>query len=842
MDTPSFVRKPVSTDAVETSLRSISQYVATITFGFLPLLFIPIAFMPLDYGKVIIALSATVLAIMFAALANLRSGSITIAAPWALLGLWLVAGIGVLAAIFSGDVTDAMVGDLFEVNSAIFLLLLALVASVTTLVQFTKVSIMRLYMFLTVSAGVLSLYHVSRLVFGPEFLSLGLFTGQVSTAIGSWNDLGLFFGLSILLCMVALEQLPLTRSGRITFTVGIVFSLLMLMVINFSAVWWVLGIVSLVMLMYGLVRDRFAEPTLGLEQSSASNSLQSILTSLAVFIVSLVFILAGGPLGGVVSQITGVSHLEVRPSFTATTEIARSVYSENAFFGIGPNKFVDAWRLYKNPAINQTIFWDTDFRGGNGYITSHLVTTGILGTLAWLLFLGLFIYAGFRMLFKTVHADRFWYFIGSSAFVGALYLWGMSLVYLPGATILIIAALFTAIMFAAYVEIVGAPSFVLNAQGNKRMAVVLVGVVMVIVIASASVLYYVGRHYSAVYTYAQAISSAIPGVTTLTDVELQIARAFELYPNDTYARQVANYQLAKIDALLALTEPTPEEQQEFQAAVVNGVNSAQRAVELDPTDAINWAILGRVYSVLVAAGETEVIQRAEEAFATARELAPQNPQLPLLQAQLQVRAQNIERARELVGEAIALKPNFTEALNFLTQIEVAEGRTEEAIAATRSIINIEPNNPARYYQLAILLSASGDLPGSTAALERAVALNTNYANARYLLALAYAQAERTDDALEQLRVVLELNPDNQAVLSLISQLESGEFTPTATPAGSVNEPATVSSSDTEVTATEAPDTSLISPVNAVPESNDTPAEEVAEDAAVAEDSAETTEE
>lgn len=816
MEQTSFIRQ--QGDKVESTLQGISEHIITIVFGFLPIIFIPIAFIPLDYGKVTVIIAALALAVIFFSLSILRSGSLKVATPPALIALWAVAGVASLSALFSGDTSDAFLGDLIEVNTAVFLLLLAFIGSLSSLVRLNKMSIMRLYIYLTGSAALLGVFHVSRVVFGPDFLSLGLFTSSVSTTVGSWNDLGLFFGLSILLSMVALEQLPLTKWGRIVFSIGILLSLAMLSVINFSAVWWILGLVSLVMLMYGLVRDRFSD-SLAVGEKSVS-SLQSILLSLGVFIVSLMFIVAGGPLGGMISEATNISYLEVRPSFTATTDIARSVYSENAFFGAGPNKFVDAWRQYKDPSINQTIFWNTDFRGGNGYVTTFLVTTGILGTLAWLAFFGLFLYTGFKMLFKTVHADKFWYFIGSSSFVAAIYLWGMSLIYLPGTVVLILAALFTTITFAAYAEMVGVGGISLSVKQNKRAAVLLVGVVMIVVIGSASTMYFVGRHFSAIYTYAKTITSVAPGVN-LSDVEQGVANAFAIYPNDTYARQVANYQLAKINSLLSLTEPTTEQQQEFQNAVINGINSAQRAVELDSTDAVNWSVLGAVYSILVAAGETEVISRAEDALANARKYAPSNPSYILQEAQLQIRAGNVERGRELISEALALKPNYTDALNFLTELDVASGRVDEAIATTRSIINLEPNNPARHYQLAILLSTKNDIDGTISSLERAVALNPSYANARYLLALAYAQEGRMQDAIEQLVVVQGLNPNNQVVADLISQMQSGEYVPTAPPTtSSVSEPEPVVDEDNVVTSPEVPDTPLLSPVNAV----DTPDE------------------
>ncbi len=811
-------RSQPTEDKIESSLRGVSEHIISIVFGFLPIILIPVAFLPLDYGKVIIVVAGLALAILFFSLSALRSGAIRATFTPVSAAMWGVAIISLISALFSGDTKDALVGDLLEVNTTLFVFLLALTASISAFMKMSKMSIMRLYIFLTGSAALLAILHVARVIFGPEFLSLGFLSSAVSSTVGSWNDLGLFFGLSVLLSMVALEQLPLTKWGKVVFSIGMVLSLIMLGIINFSAVWWVLGLVSLVMLMYSLVKDRFANSTIPIKDKDGS-SLQSVLMSLSVFAVSLLFIVAGGPLGGAISEATEISFLEVRPSFTATTDIARGVYSENAFFGIGPNKFIDAWRLYKDPAINQTIFWDTDFRGGNGFVTTYLVTTGMVGAAAWLLFFGLFLYAGFRMLFKTTPSDRFWYFIGSSSFVAATYLWGMSIVYLPGASILFLAALFTSITMAAYIEIVGLHPRSLSVQRNKKAAIVLVGIVMIVVVGAASSLYYVGRHYSSIYTYAQTLASATPG-STLSELEQGVASAYTISPNDTYARQIANYQLTKINTLLNVKDPTPEQQTEFSDAVRNGVESAQQAVELDPTDALNWSVLGSTYSVLVAAGEVGVLPQAEEALANARKYSPSNPSYVLQEAQLQVRAQNVDRARELINEAIRIKPNYSEALNFLTELEVASGRTAEAIVATRSIINIEPNNPARHYQLAVLLSANNDIEGAITSFEKAVVLNPSYANARYMLALAYAQTDRTDEAISQLEVVSALNPNNQSVVTLIEQLKADEFIPAPTPSGLVDEPEVVVENAETVTTTEVPDSSLISPVNTIPEEAD----------------------
>lgn len=805
-----------STDKVEVLLRSISQNIIVVVFGVLPLFFIPTQFEPFDYIKTIFVIGGVLLSIMFFSLSVLRSGKVQIAAPMALGGLWLVALATVISAMLSGDMRDAFLGDDLGVHTALFLVLLALVATVASVIGQTKVTIIRLYILLTGSVVALGFFHILRLVFGSGMLSFGMFTSLVDTPIGGWNDLALFFGLSILLSLIALEQLPLTKWGKVFFSTGIGFALVMLAVVNFFAVWIVLALVSLMVLMYSLTKDRFAEKTLTLDGKKSSVSIHSIILSVSVFIVSVVFIIGGGAVGGAVSKLTGVSYIEVRPSFEATVDIARSVYKENALVGIGPNKFADAWRLYKDPSINQTIFWATDFKGASGYVTTLFVTTGILGMLSWLLFFGLFLFAGFRMLFKSVHVDRFWYFIGTSSFVAAVYLWAMSFIYVPGATVLLLAAIFTSITFAAYSALVSTKVLSFSIATNKRAGFVLVGVIMVVIVASTSGLYYVGQHYVSIHTFNSALYGLQKGMG-IQEAEEKIASAYASSNNETYALQLASYQLAKINALINVADPSTEQQQELQSSISNGINAAQIATNQDPTDSINWSTLGSIYSILAGASVEGAEDRARESFEKARQYDPTNPLYVLLEAQLDSRTGDLVAARAKALEAIQLKGNFTDALFFLTQLDIAEGKTDDAIATTRAIISLEPNNPARYYQLGVLLSAQGSLPASIVAFEKAVEIDTNYANARYFLAIALSQSGDSAGAISQLQTVLTLNPGNTEVMALIEQLESGEplSVTSQTSESKVSEPETVSVNNDAVTTTEAPDTTLIKPINTV---------------------------
>lgn len=810
--------RPEEEDVVATTLAKIARTILVVVLGLTPIFFIPAAYAPFNFTKIIFVIVGVLLALIFYSLSVLRAGRLEVHSYAGLWAAWALAAIVFLAAAFSGDLRDSILGDGLGIQTAGFVALLALVISTVTILREKKNSIMQVYILLTGSGLVIGLYHVLRFIFGPDTLTLGVFTGATSTPIGGWNDLALFFGLSLLLALVAVEQFPLTKWGKVLFGTVSALSLIVLAVVNFFAIWIVLGLVSLIVLMYSLTKNRFKSGQLAVEQDS-SNTMASIILSVTVFIISMVFITGGSTMGQYVAELTGVSYVEVRPSLQATLNITRAVYGENMLFGEGPNRFIDAWRQHKDPAINQTIFWNSPFEAGVGYIPTFAATTGIVGILAWFALLFFVLRAGVRILFTSNHVDRFWYFVGVSSFVSAVYLWGMSLIYVPGPAILILAAVFTGILFASQSAVVPQRALTFSIAHNRRHGFAMVAIAIVIIVSAVSVLYFTGRQYSGLLTFNRALASIQVGVPIET-IEERIAESYALFGNDRFAREIVGLQLQKMNSMLTLEEPTDAQRQQFQSIVVNAINAAQLAVDTDPTEPRNWQSLGNVYSLLASTGVEGAAERAREAFNNAAQYDPQNPEIQLQLAQLESRTGNLEGALAKAQEAIELKQNYTSAYFFISQIQIAQGNVEAAIQSTLSSITLEPRNPARYYQLGVLYSSEGQTQEAARAFEAAVELDRNYANARYFLALAYDELGRSADAREQLEAVLELNPGNEDVIRLLERLGRGEplSADTASPEVSDVEP-TVGEGG-EVLTPEDPDSPLLSPVNTVPGENE----------------------
>lgn len=754
-------------DNLDKRLRQISEIILIITCGLFPIFFLPITSLPFDFGKILIFISGIGLSFLVYAMAVLRSGNLSFRLSLPILGLWLIAAATTLSAVVSDDFNDSFLGNVLESQTAMFALLLAVSASVVGVFARSKQSVIKLYSLLIFSAGVLSVWHLSRLIFGEGFLSLGIFTSATSTPIGGWNGLAIFYGLIILLSLLAMRMLPLAKVARIGVIVSTVLSLLMLALINFMVVWYILAAVSALMLLHGLVRNLWQR-----DERSEGASLTFTALAFLVVAVSIVFAVGGVRLSGFIAEKAGVSFTEVRPSMSATLNIGKAVLSDHPVFGIGPNRFIDAWRMHKDPVINQTIFWSTPFDAGFNHVGTSIIGTGLIGAAAWLFFFVAFIWYGFRFVFRVSSDDRFWQFVGLSSFISAAYFWTMSLLYVPSGSILILSALTTGIFVVAYNKLTSGPAYTISVERHRNYGFVLVAIVIVSMTLFGTATYTVANQAIGVYKFNQAISSIQPG-DTVEKLQSGIGSAFEVSNNDVFARQSAFYQWSQMNALLATEQPTATEQQLFQEAASNAIGAAELAISLDPTEPLNHQTLGDIYAMLAFVQVDGAAERALDSYANAKKYDPKNPALSLMAASVHLQTGDNAAARAAAEEAVSLRPNYTEALYFLAQLDINEGNTDAALEKAISVVQLEPQNPARRYQLGLLLASMDRLDEAIAVLEQAVALDPQYANARYFLALGYAEKGRTDDAIEQLTIVRGLSEGNTVVDEVIERLKSG---------------------------------------------------------------------
>jgi tetratricopeptide (TPR) repeat protein len=578
--------------------------------------------------------------------------------------------------------------------------------------------------------------------------------------------------------------------------------------VNFFHLWIVIGFFSVLLLVFIFSRDTLFNRVS--ETSSTAISPVVIATTMLVCVVSILFVVAGDYLGSRITAATGVNYLEVRPSMSATIDIARNVYHNDIFLGTGPNKFIDAWRLYKDNSINQTLFWNTNFVAGFGFLPTLFVTVGLLGGLAMLAFQGLYVYMGYRMLLRSNTNDSFWYYFGVVSFAGSVFLWGMSYLYVSGSTVLLLAALLTGFSFVAYQALIPEATKTISLVSSRRRGFFLMTVVIVVITGAVGGLFTIGKQY-----VAQAEFTKARAATNLDEFNQYTQMAYDKYKDDMFVGSLAQIRLATLRGMLGIKNPSKDDQDKFANAARQAIAASEESIRLDPSSPEGYATEAEVLSLLAIVGFQDAENRANGRLEDARFRDPKNPTYDMMAAYMAAQMNDGNQAREKIKKALALKNNFSEALFLQAQLDVKDGNIKSAVETARQIITLEPDNPTRYYQLGVLLAADKDQNGAIDAYQAAIKLDNNYANARYMLALTYIDQKRATDALEQLHIVQQSNKDNEQLNNLVKQLETGGLPlPTQGLEGSVNEatPNQTNNGD-NVTSPTNPNTNLVSPVN-----------------------------
>jgi len=749
------------------TLRSFSKLLLLVACGLVPIIFIPSTLITQSSGKILVVFAILTISLFGYFLSNLKDGAIRFHFNLPLVGLWLVAITSLLSALFSHDLQDSLFGDSIDIYSVSFSVILALLATCMLILR-KGGAILKLYLVLLTSGLILSLFHIARLFFGPEFLSFGIFNTVTSSPIGSWNSLAIFYGLVILLSLLALSQLPLTKISKTVSALVVALSLVLLSIINFSPVWWILAVSCLALFVLNIFGGSLVK------NSSRTTKFTNII-SICIAVVSILFIIFGSQLSLFVANHLHISYLEIRPSVSATLEVGKNVYGHNLLVGVGPNKFIDAWQLYKNQSINQTIFWNTPFDTGYSYVATSAVAGGLLTLLAWIFFLGSLIWYGIKFVLNAKKFDKFSLFIGSSSLIATIYLWLISAMYIPSSTILLLAAITTGVFVSICVAQLQTKAITLSASKGKVQSIILVGSVVVIVVACLYANYIFYQKISSVYHFNKAVSS-ITDINSLPEAENAIAAAFSLNHNDIFAREISFYRWSEMNSLLSVAEPTADDQQSFADSSSRAIEAALLAISLDPTEPSNYQLLGQIYTTLAIVGVDNAYEKAIESYDNALKFSPNNPYVYLLEANLEVQKGDLEKARQAAEKAVVLKPNYTDALFFLAQLDINDGNADSAIALVTSIVQLEPQNPTRRYQLGVLLASEKRLDEAISAFEQAVTIDPQYANAHYFLGLGYAEKGMTDKAIEELTIVRNLNENNTVVDQIINDLKKNGST------------------------------------------------------------------
>jgi tetratricopeptide (TPR) repeat protein len=474
----------------------------------------------------------------------------------------------------------------------------------------------------------------------------------------------------------------------------------------------------------------------------------------------------------------GASYAVLTLPWQLTLDVDSGALKSSPLFGVGPNHFSQTYLTYKPIAVNSTYAWSAEFNYAFSLIATFVATQGVIGTIIWALF---FIFCGIlgvRMI-RRLPSDPHARFIVVSSVSIATFLWLIAAISVPSHTLFLYALVATALGIGAGVKYGIIDGYTLAPRpattGRKSYVVVM----LVLVVA--------GAVWGVIYVKdAVALSYFGSGVKHLTGendpaaADVSFAKAQSINASDIYLQARVEASISQANKLMSTITPTTAAStsqaigEQVVALVQEAANHAQSAITHDPRNYYNYVSAARVSEFAAGLRMDKAYEQAVTAYSSAIQLNRLNPALYLSLARLHASQNKLDEALQAAGAAIQVKNNYLEAIYLLSQIEAAKGKLNNAIIAANVATQINPQSPILFFQLGLLHYNNRNYTAAATALEKAVELQSDYANAKYFLGLSYVRLNRVADAIEQFENLTETNPENQEVAFILNNLLEGK--------------------------------------------------------------------
>jgi tetratricopeptide (TPR) repeat protein len=326
---------------------------------------------------------------------------------------------------------------------------------------------------------------------------------------------------------------------------------------------------------------------------------------------------------------------------------------------------------------------------------------------------------------------------------------------------------------------------IVNLKTSNKVATLVSFGFIIIMIAITGLLYLEGSKFVAEAKYQTGLKLIDKGEL---DAGIdKIIRATVTNPyEDRFYKGLAQFFILQINQNLKNQTLDPQNQaNKVQVGISSAINSAVRSTTLDSKNVDNWIIRGFVYRSLIAlvdgAGDWAI-----KSYEIASTLEPGNPfiyleigrtyvneaDLLINRAQKDSQAKSqmedyLSKAVDAYSKAIELKSNYA-AANY----EI--GKTNEAISKMQNSLQLAPQDTGVIFQLGVLYYKTSQFDKAKAAFAKAVSLDSNFSNARYFLGLLLDKEGNKSAAIEQFEKIAELNPDNELVRQILTNLKAGK--------------------------------------------------------------------
>ena len=698
---------------MEKILDKIIKYGLYLLVFLLPLWFLPWTVFPVALNKQMLLSVFVFLLLILWLVKTISSGKLSCAWGKLSTGVTLLLLVFGISTVFSSARIQSFWGMADEpdtfFNFILYGLVFFLFANLISANQLSSVLISFL-----ASSGILSLLFLIQ-IFKPIF-PWDFAQSSGFNPVGSIQGLAVFLGGAFVILIAVLNNIKLQRFFKVLGGIIGILLFIAIFLVNFWAVW--LGIVfGMAIIIFSKLKNLSITSV-----ATGANPLKPLFLPLFIFALALVFIFLKLPTANIVNLPS-----EISPTYPATFDIAKKTLGEgpkNLILGSGPATFGYQYSLHRGIGSNLTDFWQIRFNQGAAALPTFLATFGILGILAILLIIAIFLYQGLKKIYRGPTSIG----AGLGVFVGGFYYLICWFLYPINLSLLFTIFL----MLGLWVVLTGEKKeFLFTKSPQKAFTIMLLGVFLIA--GSIFGLYTVSQKYAAAVIYDQGLNLINATEPKLDEGIIAINKAATLDPKDFYFSNLSQAFLFKINKVLNNQELSQEQKQaELQKQVSNAEMSATAAVQINPKNSQNWLQLGNVYENLALVNVTGAGELTLLNYQKAAELDPKNPQIPL----------NIGRVYKSTAEMIQIQ---------IALLEQAEKKDEEAINKLKE-------------------SYDKNLELALAEFKKSAELKSNFSAAYYLTAQVYEAQGKTAEALQNYQIVLQLEPENEVIQKKVEEL------------------------------------------------------------------------
>jgi len=373
---------------------------------------------------------------------------------------------------------------------------------------------------------------------------------------------------------------------------------------------------------------------------------------------------------------------------TASWSVAMSSMKslKNVLIGMGPDNYIKAFNLYKPQWLNNGALWNVQFSQGANLPLTILVTLGIFGLIAWLLF-ALAVVKQSKKVHKATRPIH-------AMLVATL----LMQLFLP---INIVMIVFQAVLVIFWVasEKDRFHSYGLNLNGvisklaifKKRPEFVSRGIIGLITVASVGLLYLtLQASYSSFLMYRSSKAASTNDFVTAYSLQQS---AIKLNPYlDSSRRKYSVTNIVIAAAISQKTDLTDEDRERFATLIQQAIREGKAAIFLDGNDVTNWQTLAQVYQTLIGVADNSE-EWSIRTYADAIKLAPNNPQLRVTLGGVFFNAKEYAEALRFFDQAATLKPDYANAYyNAANTFKMLREFEEAKIAYQKTLILLQPDS------------------------------------------------------------------------------------------------------------------------------------------------------